>query len=129
MNPLKPHTLSRRERQIMDVIYRLGEASAADVLEQLPDPPGYSAVRAMLRILEEKRFLVHRQDGGRYVYRPSVNPEEARQNAVRHLVDTFFDGSPASAAAALLNLGGRPLSENEYQDLLQLIAKARQEGR
>src|SRR5438045_2970365 len=94
--------LSRRERQIMDVVYRRGRATAADVLADLPDPPGYSAVRAMLRLLEDKGHVKHEQDGPRYVYVPTVGRDKARKSAMRHLVRTFFDGSTEDAVAALL---------------------------
>ena len=93
--------LSRRERQIMDIVYELDQASVADVLERLPDPPSYSAVRAMLRLLEEKGHLTHEQQGARYVYRPTVSRERARRSALRHLVRTFFEGSTEGAVAAL----------------------------
>jgi predicted transcriptional regulator len=119
--------LSRRERQIMDVIYRLGRATAADVLERLPDPPSYSAVRAMLRVLEEKGHVRHEQDGQRYVYLPTVAREKARKSALAHLVKTFFDGSVERAVAALLDSGGR-LTEEEYDRLTRLIKRARSEG-
>src|SRR3954464_2790603 len=98
--------LSRRERQIMDVIYRRGRATAAEVLEDIPDPPGYSAVRAMLRLLEDKGHVRHEQDGPRYVYTATVNRDKARRSAMRHLVRTFFDGSTEDAVAALLQNDG-----------------------
>src|SRR3954465_14900574 len=101
-----PKGLSRRERQIMDVIYRRGRATAAEVLEDMPDPPGYSAVRAMLRLLEEKGHVRHEQDGPRYVYMPTVNRDRARKSAMKHLVRTFFDGSTEDAVAALLQNDG-----------------------
>jgi predicted transcriptional regulator len=96
--------LARRERQIMEVVYRLGQASVADVLAQLPDPPSYSAVRAMMRLLEEKGHLRHKQQGARYVYLPIQSRETARRSALKHLVRTFFDGSAENAVAALLDL-------------------------
>src|SRR5688572_20627761 len=104
MSKTKQPPLSRRERQIMDIVYRLGSTTAAEVLESLPDPPGYSAVRAMMRILEEKGHLTHRDDGPRYVYTPVVPRTAARQSAMRQLVRTFFDGSATQAAAALLDM-------------------------
>ncbi len=119
--------LSRRERQIMDILYSLGTATAAEVMERLPDPPSYSAVRAMLRILEEKGHLDHAQDGPRYVYSPTVAPEQARSTALRHVVGTFFEGSPARAMAALIGDGG--ISEAELTRLADLIEDARREGR
>src|SRR5438874_9079141 len=99
--------LSRRERQIMDVIYRRGRATAADVLDGIPDPPGYSAVRAMLRLLEEKGHVRHEQDGPRYVFIPTVTRDRARKTALKHVVRTFFDGSASDAVAALLDSDGQ----------------------
>jgi len=121
--------LSRRERQIMDIVYRLERATAAEVLERLPDPPSYSAVRAMLRILEEKGHLTHSQDGPRYVYAPTVAPEQASRSALRHVLRTFFDGSAAQAMAALLDETGDELSEGELDRLAALIDEAKREGR
>src|SRR5437588_13066670 len=121
--------LSRREREIMDVIYRLGRATAADVLEQLADPPSYSAVRALLRVLEDKGHLTHAQDGLRYVYSPVVPRTSARRSALRQVVRTFFDGSTAQAAAALLDLSESSLSQEEARQLAQLIEKAKREGK
>lgn len=121
--------LSRRERQIMDAIYLLGEATAQDVLEQIADPPGYSAVRALLRILETKGHVRHRQDGPRYVYHPTVPRERARDSALRQLVRTFFDGSAGAAAAALLDLSRDDLTDQELAQLEALVERARKEGR
>ena len=121
--------LSRRERQIMDIVYRLERATAAEVLERLPDPPSYSAVRAMLRILEEKGHLTHSQDGPRYVYAPTVAPEQASRSALRHVLRTFFDGSAAQAMAALLDETSDELSEGELDRLAALIDEAKNEGR
>ena len=123
------HRLSRRERQIMDLLFRRGAATAAEVLDGLPDPPGYSAVRAMLRTLEDKGFVTHREDGPRYVYEPTVARETARRSALAHLVQTFFDGSAANAAAALLDLQGRKLTPEEIDRLSDLIAQSKREGR
>ena len=120
--------LSRRERQIMDVIYRRGRATAAEVLEDIPDPPSYSAVRAMLRLLEEKGHVRHEQDGPRYVFMPIVNRDRARKSALTHVVRTFFDGSATEAVAALLNDGGK-LSDAELDRLSAMIEQAREEGR
>src|SRR3954462_4119595 len=120
--------LSRRERQIMDVIYRRGRATAAEVLEDIPDPPSYSAVRAMLRLLEEKGHVRHEQDGPRYVFLPTVNRDRARKSALKHVVRTFFDGSATDAVAALLEGDGK-LSGSELDRLSQIIDDARQEGR
>jgi len=123
-----PAGLSRRERQIMDVIYRRGRATAAEVLDDLPDPPSYSAVRAMLRLLEEKGHVRHEQDGPRYVFLPIVARDRARQSALSHVVRTFFDGSATEAVAALLNEGAN-LSSEDLDRLAAMIDKAREEGR
>ena len=122
-------SLSRRERQIMDVIYRRGQATAAEVLEDLPDPPSYSAVRAMLRVLEEKGHLRHDQQGPRYVFLPTVPREKARRSALKQLVQTFFEGSTEQTVAALLDLSASKLSDAELDRLSQLINEARKEGR
>src|SRR5438045_8342766 len=120
--------LSRREREIMDVIYRAGRASAAEVLDQLTDPPSYSAVRALLRVLEDKGHLRHEEDGPRYVFLPTVPRERARQSALRQILHTFFDGSTEQAVAALLDLSSTKLSEAELARLSRLTADARKEG-
>src|SRR5436853_53102 len=122
-------TLSRRERQIMDVIYRRGEATVAEVLADLPDPPSYPAVRALLRVLEEKGHLRHEERGPRYTFLPTVPREEARQSALRQLLQTFFEGSTEQAMAALLQSADRRLSEKELDRLAKLIRQARKEGR
>jgi predicted transcriptional regulator len=121
--------LSRRERQIMDSIYRRGKATAAEVLSDLPDPPSYSAVRTMLRLLEEKGHLRHEQDGPRYVYAPMVARENARVSALRHLVSTFFNGSAEQAMAALLEISDSELSPDQLDRMQELIEQARTEGR
>ncbi|HET9984572.1 MAG TPA: BlaI/MecI/CopY family transcriptional regulator [Longimicrobiales bacterium] len=121
--------LSRRERQIMDALYHRGEATVAEVMEEIPDPPSYSAVRATLRILEEKGHVLHKQDGPRYVYVPSVPAEDARTTAMKHLVRTFFDGSTELAAAALLRLGDTKVSDADIERLAGMIRKAAEEGR
>jgi predicted transcriptional regulator len=121
--------LSRRERQIMDVVYRLGKAAVTDVLERLPDPPSYSAVRALMRILEEKGHLSHEQDGPRYVYLPTVPRDAAQASALSHLVRTFFGGSAEAAVAALLDLPEHGMSEGELSRLSRLIDEARGQGR
>ena len=123
------HKLSRRERQIMDVLYRLGRATAADILQNMPDPPGYSAVRAMLRVLEEKKHIRHEEKDLRYVFLPVVPRDKARRSAVQHMLDTFFEGSPEQAVATLLDVSGRKLSGSDFDRLAELIEKARQEGR
>ncbi len=125
-----PHIhLSRRERQIMDVIYQLGVATATEVMERLPDPPSYSAVRAMLRLLEEKGHLQHEQDGPRYVYKPTLAHVKAQRSALKHLVETFFEGSTEQAVAALLDLSKSKLSGDELDRLAELIEQAKKEGR
>src|SRR5712691_6821549 len=124
-----PHTtLSRRERQIMDVLYRKESATAAEVLESLPDPPGYSAVRALLRILEQKGHIRHEESDGKYVFMPTVHREKAKRSAIRHLVQTFFDGSSEEAVAALLDSSSSKLSDKELDRLQGLIDKARKGG-
>lgn len=119
--------LSRRERQILDILYAKGAASAAEVQEALPDPPSYSAVRALLRILEDKGHARHEAQGTRYVYLPMVPREKARNSALSRIVKTFFDGSAAQAAAALVDSGS--LSDDELAKLSSLIEQARKEGR
>ena len=121
--------LGRRERQIMDVIYRRGEASVAEVRGDLPDPPSYSAVRAMLGLLEDKGYLRHQQRGLKYVYLPADDTRKVRESALKHMVSTFFGGSPERAAAALLEMSDRKLSTKEKYYLAQLIKKTREEGR
>jgi predicted transcriptional regulator len=121
--------LSRRERQIMDVVYRMGKTSVSDVLERLPDPPSYSAVRALMRILEEKGHLKHEQDGPRYVYLPTVPRQAAQGDALSHMLRTFFGGSTEAAVAALLELPENGLSQDELSRLSRLIDDARKQGR
>ncbi len=124
-----PLDLGRRERQIMEVIYRLGRATASEVLANLPDPPSYSAVRGMLRLLEEKGHLQHAHEGIRHVYFPTVKHEEVRESAVRHMVRTFFAGSTAAAMAALLGASDEPPSDHELDALERVIQQAREQGR
>ena len=123
------HHLSRRERQIMDVLHQRRRATAADVLAGLPDPPSYSAVRALLRILEEKGHVKHRRDGARYVFLPRASRETARRSALKRVVSTFFQGSVTQTVAALLDTADTRLSDSELRDLQQAIAQARKEGR
>lgn len=113
----------------MDAVHRLGEASVHDVLAQLPDPPSYSAVRTMLRLLEEKGFLKHRREGMKYVYSSTVAPEKARRSALQHLLQTFFGGSAGDAVAAMLDLSGDQISSAELDRLALRIEEARKEGR
>ena len=120
--------LSRRERQIMEIVYRKGSATAAEVHEELPERPTYSAVRALLRVLEEKGHLRHRQEGPRYVYSPTVPRDRARRSALQRVLGTFFAGSVTDAVAALLDLESDRLDEEELQRLAQLVAEARQKG-
>jgi BlaI family transcriptional regulator, penicillinase repressor len=122
-------TLSRRERQIMDILYRKESATAAEVLENLPDPPGYSAVRALLRILEQKGHVRHEEEAGKYKFMPTVRRETAKRSAIRHLVRTFFDDSTEDAVAALLDSSSSTLSEPELDRLQKLIDKARKGGK
>jgi BlaI family transcriptional regulator, penicillinase repressor len=121
--------LGRRERQIMDIIHRLGSASVADVRKDLPDPPTYSSVRSMLGLLEQKGYLTHEANGLRYIYRPTVSPATARRTALRHLVRTFFGGSVPEAAASLLELSDARLSSADATRLADLVGKARSGGR
>lgn len=130
MSPDTHHKqLSRRERQIMDVIYQRGQATAAEVLEGLPDPPSYSAVRAMLRLLEEKGYLSHDQDGPRYVFVPTLAREKARKSALKQMLQTFFDGSTEEAVATLLDMSRAKLSKEELDRLSRMIEDARKKGR
>jgi predicted transcriptional regulator len=121
--------LGRRERQIVDAVYRLGRASVSDVQKELPDPPSYSAVRGMLNLLEEKGHLRHVRDGLRYVYLPVVEPEHASRSAMAHVVQTFFGGSAANAASALLDLPDRKWSRDELTQLSALVTQALKEGK
>jgi predicted transcriptional regulator len=121
--------LSRRERQVLSIIYRLGQATAAEVGEQLPDRPSYSAVRGMLRVLEERGLLRHRQDGPRYVYVPTVPRPRAMRDAVKNLVRTFFDDSTENAVAALLDMDDVSLTADQRDRILEMIRRARKEGR
>jgi BlaI family penicillinase repressor len=121
--------LSRRERQIMDIVYEQNEATVAQVLDLIPDPPSYSSIRALLRVLEEKGHLKHKQIGPRYIYFPTVSREAARQNALRHIKKTFFDNSTEEVMAALLDIAEDELSAQEYNRLTELIKKAQKEGR
>ena len=120
--------LSRRERQIMDVLFQKGQATAADIMRNIPEPPSYSAVRAILRVLEEKGHARHMQDGPRYVFIPTVTRDKAKRSAMKHMVDTFFEGSAAQAVATLLDDSGAKLSDDELERLSSLIDKARKKG-
>jgi BlaI family transcriptional regulator, penicillinase repressor len=128
MEETKQQHLSRRERQIMDVLYRRGAATAAEVHQDLPNRPSYSAVRAMLRTLEEKGHLRHEAQGPRYVYRPTLSLERAKRSALRHMLETFFDGSVEQAVAALVEGSAAKLSQQELDRLSQLIEEAKTKG-
>src|SRR3954468_7453653 len=121
--------LSRREREIMDLLFAAEGLTAAEVRERMPDPPGYSAVRALLRILEDKGHVRHEERGPRYVYSPVVSRAKARRTAIKALVRTFFDGSPEQAVAALIDESRSTLGAAELDRLAELIASARKEGR
>jgi predicted transcriptional regulator len=120
--------LSRRERQIMDILFRRGRATAAEVMGDLPGESGYSTVRTQLRVLEEKGHVRHENDGVRFVYTPAVPRHAARKSALRHLIDTFFDGSPENAMAALLGGEASKLSPEQLERIADLIQKVRKEG-
>lgn len=120
---------SRRERQIMEIIYRRGEATVADVLDAMHDPPSYSAVRALLNLLEDKGHLRHKQNGRKYVYAPIVVRAKARRSALRNLLQTFFDGSVEQVVTTLLELDEKNLSDDELERLSNLIERAKTEGR
>ena len=124
-----PLDLGRRERQIMEVVYQLGRASASEIRAQLPDPPTYSAVRGMLRLLEDKGHLQHAQEGIRHVYFPTVAHGDIRDSAMKHVLRTFFAGSTAAAMAALLEASEEPPSEDELDALARVIDQAREQGR
>jgi predicted transcriptional regulator len=124
-----PHNeLSRRERQIIDILYTQGRATAAEVQTALPDPPSYSAVRAMLRILEEKGHVRHEQDGPRYIYLPTLARDNAKRSALRHMLRTFFDGSAEQAISALLDESSTRMSDAELDRLARMIDHARRTG-
>jgi len=120
--------LSRRERQILDILYQRGQATAAEVQVALPEPPSYSAVRALLRILEEKGHVRHEQDGPRYVYLPTVAHDNAQRSALRHILQTFFNGSAEQAISALLGDASGKMSPAELDRLARMIDTARKSG-
>lgn len=128
MTKVAHQDLSRRERQIIDALYKLGRASAADIRAELPSAPSYSAVRSLLRILEEKGHIRHEQDGPRYVYVPVVARDNAKRSAMRHLLQTFFDGSTSQAMSALLDVSSSQLDDAELTRLKKLIDQARKQG-
>lgn len=126
MNPERP--LSRRERQMMDIIFRMGRASAADVRKALPDPPSYSAVRATLRVLEEKGHLRHELEGQRFLFLPTVTLRNAKRSALQHVLRTFFDGSVEQVVATLLDVSQEELSDDELKRLSIMVENAAKEG-
>src|SRR5580692_7263812 len=126
---VKTATLTRRERQIMDIIHRRGRATAHDVLEDLADPPSYSAVRALLRLLEERGHVKHVEDGQRYVYTAAVTRGDARKSALAHVVRTFFAGSVEQAVVTLVESSRTKLSRDELERLAEVIDRAKKEGR
>jgi predicted transcriptional regulator len=121
--------LSRRERQVMDILHRRGEATVAEIMADLPDPPTYSAVRSVLRILGEKQLIRHRDDGPRYVYYPAQEAETAQERALAHVVSTYFAGSPEQAVTALLRMSDVDLGDDEIARLRDAIRRARDDGR
>jgi BlaI family penicillinase repressor len=121
--------LSRRERQIMEILYQRGKASASEVREAMEDAPGYSAVRAMLRVLEEKGHVRHQEEGLKYVYVPVVARDKAKRSAVKHVLDTFFAGSPEQIVAALLDVSASKLTREELDRMAEMIEKAKREGK
>ena len=122
--PNEPLSLSRRERQIMDILFRLGQASASEIWKQLPDAPTYTTTRGLLRVLERKGHVVHEKDGVRYVYKPIARKADAGSSVLAHVVRTFFDGSPARAMAALLG-NTRELDAEEVERLTAIVRGAR----
>jgi predicted transcriptional regulator len=122
------HVLSRRERQIMDILFRRGRATAAEVMADIPGEPTYSTVRTQLRVLEQKGHVRHEQDGPRFVYTPVVRRQTARRSALRHVIDTFFDGSPERVVEALLGGEASKLSAEELERIEALVQKAREDG-
>lgn len=129
MDPRPPGSLSRRERQVMDALFHLDTASVSEVQEEMPEEVTYSAVRAVLRVLEEKGHVEHRRDGPRYLYSPTLPRDTARRDAIRHLIRTFFDGSTEAAAVALLQMADMEVDEELEEELLARIREAEEEGR
>jgi predicted transcriptional regulator len=127
--PGTPAPLSRREREIMDIVHRLGRASVTDVMTELSGQPAYSTVRAQLRVLEDKGHLRHEEEQLRYVYFPAASRQKARRSAVKHLLETFFDGSPEKVVEALVGPDGLRLSDDALDRMAELIERARREGR
>ena len=119
--------LTRRERQVMDILHRRGEATVSEIMADLPDPPTYSAVRSILRILGEKELIRHREDGPRYVYYPAQDTEAAREDVLSHVVDTYFAGSPEQAVTALLRISDLDIEDEEIERLREAIRRARRD--
>jgi predicted transcriptional regulator len=128
-NKPKIHELTRRERQIMEVIYQLGEASAVEIVDKLPGKPNNATIRTLLGVLEEKGFLRHETVKGKYIYHPTIPLSQARKTALNHVVDTFFKGSEANAVISILKKSEAMLSEDDVEMILELINKSRKEGR
>ena len=129
MKSKKPKGFSRREKETMDIVYRLGQATAAEVREEMAAPPSYSSVRSTLSGLERKGHLRHQFDGNRYIYRPTVRLEAARLSALEHLLSTFFDGSATEVVATLIEAKRSDLTPEELEELSKLIEQTRKEGR
>jgi len=127
-NKLITH-LSRRERQIMDAIYQKGEATVAEVREFLPSPPSYSSVRALLTVLENKGYLKHKEEGRRYIYYPTIALDRVKRSALKHLMETFFEDSAEGVIAALLDIRGVELSDEEWERITRMIEEAKKEGK
>lgn len=127
--PKLTDSLSRRERQVMNILFRRGQATVSEVMQDLPDPPSYSAVRSILRILAEKSLVTHREDGPRYIYLPAVSADRAADEALNQVVRTFFDGSTDAAVTALLRMSDTELTDGEIERLRERIRSARASGR
>ncbi len=127
MDKIYFHNLSRRERQIMDTIYRLGEASVADVLEEILDPPGYNSVRVTLTILERKGYLKHRTEGQKYVYQPTYGSERVKRSALRHVISTFFENSTPKVLSTLMDISDSNLTDKDLDELSQMIQNVKKE--
>ncbi|MEO7772574.1 MAG: BlaI/MecI/CopY family transcriptional regulator [Gemmatimonadaceae bacterium] len=127
--PETANTLSRRERQVMDILHRRAEATVAEIMAELPDPPTYSAVRSVLRILGEKNLIRYKEDGPRYIYYPAQDTEAARDDVLAHVVRTYFAGSPEQAVTALLRMSDVDMKDDDIERLRDSIRRARQSGR
>lgn len=125
----KIQDFSRRERQIMDIVYRLGEATAIEVMDQMPDPPGYSTVRTLMGVLERKGHLQHERRGHHYVYSPTTSVEAASNSMLEHVMETFFEGSASRVVSAVLDISDAQLNKSEYDEILKIVEKAKKDGR